>query len=86
MSRFRGRFATVEVGERITTTDYAKFAGELPGIDKATRKLGEPQTPASLAAVTEFVLEGLHLGKRLNKTPLDNRLSTGADPWCGEPG
>ena len=37
----------------------------------ATEKLGESNSAASRAAVLEFVLEGLHRGKRLNKTEMD---------------
>ena len=39
--------------------------------DAATEKLGESTSAASRAAVLEFVLEGLHRGKRLNKTEMD---------------
>ena len=70
VTRFDGGL-TIEVGERVAADDYRRAAGDLPGIERACRKLGEPQTPASTAAVTEFILEGLHLGKRLNKTVLD---------------
>ncbi|MFN2451580.1 MAG: magnesium chelatase [Candidatus Dormibacteria bacterium] len=66
----RGSF-TVEVGERTPTAAYADLARELPGIDRALQKLDEPRTPGSEAAVLEFVLEGLHLAKRLNKTAVD---------------
>jgi magnesium chelatase subunit I len=62
---------TVEVGPLMTAESYAPAIGELPGLDLARQKLDEPDTPQSRAAVLEFVLEGLHLGKRLNKTALD---------------
>jgi hypothetical protein len=51
---------------------YRQAIGELPGLDLARQKLDEPDTPQSMAAVLEFVLVGLHLGKRLNKTALDS--------------
>ncbi|HZB97461.1 MAG TPA: magnesium chelatase [Candidatus Sulfotelmatobacter sp.] len=66
----RGGF-TVEVGDHLPANAYRPSIDELPGIDKARQKLGEPATAASQAAVLEFVLEGLHLGKRLNKTAVD---------------
>ena len=34
-----------------------------------SQKLEAGESPATTAAALEFVLEGLHLGKRLNKTP-----------------
>ena len=66
----RGGF-TVEVGESLAANAYAGALGELPGVDAATQKLGESSTPASRVAVLEFILEGLHRGKRLNKTEMD---------------
>jgi len=39
---------------------------------KALReKLGESSSAGARAAVLEFILEGLHRGKRLNKTEMD---------------
>ena len=71
LQRFdRGGFA-VEVGEAVPLDSYRQLADDLPGVDRARQRLDEPATPASLAALVEFILEGLHLGKRLNKTELD---------------
>jgi len=50
---------------------YAQALTELGGVERARQRLGEPDTDAMRVAVLEFVLEGLHLGKRLNKTALD---------------
>jgi magnesium chelatase subunit I len=66
----RGGF-TVEVSDHAPSDSYEAAIRELPGIDKAISKLDEPSSAASRAAVLEFVLEGLHLSKRLNKTPID---------------
>jgi magnesium chelatase subunit I len=66
----RGGF-TVEVGDGLSSGAYAAALTELPGVDAAIQKLGEPSSAASRAAVLEFVLEGLHRGKRLNKTEMD---------------
>jgi magnesium chelatase subunit I len=66
----RGGF-TVEVGPLMPAEAYRSAVEELPGLDHARQKLGEPAGAASMAAVLEFVLEGLHLGKRLNKTALE---------------
>jgi magnesium chelatase subunit I len=66
----RGGF-TVEVGDGLSSAAYAAALTELPGVDAAIQKLGEPSSAASRAAVLEFVLEGLHRGKRLNKTEMD---------------
>jgi magnesium chelatase subunit I len=66
----RGGF-TVEVGDQHPIADYAQALTELGGVERARQRLGEPDTDAMRVAVLEFVLEGLHLGKRLNKTALD---------------
>ncbi|MGA8016492.1 MAG: magnesium chelatase [Candidatus Dormiibacterota bacterium] len=66
----RGGF-TVEVGPLMPVESYRPAIEELPGLERARQKLGEPGGLASMAAVLEFVLEGLHLGKRLNKTALE---------------
>src|ERR1700694_3660694 len=66
----RGGF-TVEIGDMLPTSAYSPDLHELPGIDKARQKLGEADSDTTRVAVLEFVLEGLHLGKRLNKTALE---------------
>ena len=66
----RGGF-TVEVGPLLSAEVYRQALEELPGLDRARQKLGEPSSPQSMAGVLEFVLEGLHLSKRLNKTALE---------------
>src|ERR1700726_1094018 len=66
----RGGF-TVEVGDQHTVAHYAQALTELGGVERARQRLGEPDTDAMRVAVLEFVLEGLHLGKRLNKTALE---------------
>jgi magnesium chelatase subunit I len=40
-------------------------------MEKGLRSLGLDKRPAATASGIEFVLEGLHLSKRLNKTQLD---------------
>ena len=71
LQRFEHAGFTVEVGDALSSAAYASALGELPGVDEATEKLGESTSAASRAAVLEFVLEGLHRGKRLNKTEMD---------------
>jgi len=44
---------------------------ELPGMEKALKSLGLDKRPALAASGVEFILEGLHLSKRINKTELD---------------
>jgi magnesium chelatase subunit I len=46
----------------------AQFGGEIEGLGRWMHALATPaEDPESAAAVLEFVLEGLHLGRRLNR-------------------
>jgi len=56
----------ITVSDGMPSADYVRQIGEARPLLKAVRKLGATD-PASTAAALEFVLEGLHLGKKLNK-------------------
>jgi len=56
----------VTVSDSMASADYAKQVGQLRPLQAAARKLGATD-PATTAAAVEFILEGLHLGKKLNK-------------------
>ena len=64
---------TVETGERVPSREYVHWMAELPGLGDAVRRLGilndaDPAAePALVACGVEFLLEGLHLQRRLNK-------------------
>ena len=64
---------TVETGERTPSREYVAWAREVPGLHDAVRGLGTfdvtdgAEEPAVLASAVEFLLEGLHLARRLNK-------------------
>jgi len=60
--------AVAEVGEEVSLARYAELVEKLPGLSGAVEALvGEEWTPATTASAVELVLEGLHLGRRLNK-------------------
>ena len=55
-------------GEDVASVDLAALVEEVPALRAAVADLiGGDESPAALAAAVEFVLEGLHLSKRLNK-------------------
>jgi magnesium chelatase subunit I len=56
----------IEVSDSMPADAYLKHLGQVRPLQAAVRKLGA-QDPASVAAAVEFVLEGLHLSKKLNK-------------------
>ncbi|MBV8444510.1 MAG: AAA family ATPase, partial [Candidatus Dormibacteraeota bacterium] len=71
VQRFDRGGLTVEVGDQMPASGYAEAIAELPGVDRARQKLDEPDSDQMRVAVLEFLLEGLHLSKRLNKTALE---------------
>ena len=64
----------VNAGDDISSSDYAALVEDVPAFSSALAALGyEPgdlENPALVASGIEFVLEGLHLSKRLNKEAL----------------
>lgn len=60
--------AVVHTGDDVPSTDLARLVEDVPALREAVRRLaGNDESPAAIAAAVEFVLEGLHLSKRLNK-------------------
>jgi len=55
-------------GEDIASVDLAALMQQVPALSAAVNSLAAgDESPAAVAAAVEFVLEGLHLSKRLNK-------------------
>ena len=65
VAAFDGGLA-VDTGDDVPSSAYAGFA-DLPGIKETLGDLEVGEAPAEVASAVEFVLEGLHLSKRLNK-------------------
>jgi magnesium chelatase subunit I len=65
VAAFEGGLA-VDTGDDVPSSAYAGFA-DLPGIKETLADLEVGEAPAEVASAVEFVLEGLHLSKRLNK-------------------
>ncbi|MFE9694990.1 magnesium chelatase [Micromonospora sp. NPDC005806] len=59
----------IETGELVSATELLRQVGTVPGLAKALDRLGlgDAPTPEEAAAGIEFVLEGLHLTRRLGK-------------------
>jgi magnesium chelatase subunit I len=71
-----GRFEDgeiVEVGEAVPASAYLRAMGDTPELGAALKRLQLPDRPEVKASVIEFLLEGLHLNKRLNKDELDGK-------------
>lgn len=57
----------VDVSDMMASTDYSGDNAALQGLDQAVEKLGSKTSPATVASAIEFILEGLHLNRKLNK-------------------
>ncbi|HEX6030529.1 MAG TPA: hypothetical protein VFY90_03790, partial [Tepidiformaceae bacterium] len=66
VNRFKAG-AAVEVGEMVPSDQYTKLMQQIDGLGEALQKIRATNSPAETAAGIEFLLEGLHLNKRLNK-------------------
>jgi magnesium chelatase subunit I len=66
---------TINTGEDVPSAEYAALVNDTPGLREALGDLGVGETPAGLASAIEFVLEGLHLAKRLNKDAVGARAT-----------
>jgi len=58
--------SAIQASDTMPSVEYVKQAAQMPGLRAAAAKLGATE-PAAVAAAMEFVLEGLHLSKKLNK-------------------
>jgi len=57
---------SVQVSDIMPAAEYARHAEKMPALRAAAQKLGGDGA-SGLASAVEFVLEGLHLSKKLNK-------------------
>jgi magnesium chelatase subunit I len=57
----------VATGDDVPSRDYLEVLSQLPALRPVVHQLAGSETPAAVASAVEFVLEGLHLSKRLNK-------------------
>ena len=69
------RGATMHVSPTLPSQEYVKQALQIPGMKGAVAKLGAAGNPAAIAAAVEFVLEGLHLNRKLNKERGESRAT-----------
>jgi magnesium chelatase subunit I len=63
----------IRTGESVSSRDYVRWMRETPGLPTAVGRLGVGESPAAVASAVEFLLEGLHLHRKLNK----DRAATG---------
>jgi magnesium chelatase subunit I len=65
----------VHTGEDVPSADYRDLMAKLDGLGAVLSDLEVGESPAGIASGIEFVLEGLHLTKRLNKDAVGTRAT-----------
>jgi magnesium chelatase subunit I len=61
------RGLSVQVGDDLSSMEYVTQLSRVGGLSKAIDRLHGRGNPATIASSIEFILEGLHLNRRLNK-------------------
>jgi magnesium chelatase subunit I len=67
------RGLNVQVGDDLPSMEYVNQLSKVGGLSKAVDKLNGRGSPASIASAVEFILEGLHLNRRLNKDEVNGK-------------
>jgi magnesium chelatase subunit I len=66
----------VHAGDDVVSADEAKLLSDIPALRQPVSALtGGDESPAAVASAVEFILEGLHLSKRLNKDAVGARAT-----------
>ena len=64
----------VEVGSTIPSTEYIKGLRKMDQMPEMIKRIEPSGDPAPVASAVEFVLEGLHLNRRLNRGHIDGKF------------
>jgi|WetSurMetagenome_2_1015567.scaffolds.fasta_scaffold68123_2 magnesium chelatase subunit I len=72
ITRFSSGF-TVEVSEVMGAKSYIKDLKDISGLAEAVKSIENSENPEAVAAAIEFILEGLHLSKRLNRSRIEGK-------------
>ncbi|HEV8053381.1 MAG TPA: sigma 54-interacting transcriptional regulator [Candidatus Limnocylindrales bacterium] len=67
LERFEEQGLEAVVGELVPSRAHGELAAAVPELSAAIARLDAGESAAGIASATEFVLEGLHLNRRLNK-------------------
>jgi magnesium chelatase subunit I len=74
IERFEDDGLDAEVGELVPARVHGELADAVPELRAAIARLDAGESAAGIASATEFVLEGLHLNRRLNKERRAGRI------------
>ena len=65
----------IHTGDDVSSAKYVEALASMPALRGPVMDLAGSETPAAVASAAEFVLEGLHLSKRLNKEASGGRAT-----------
>jgi magnesium chelatase subunit I len=65
---------SVQVSDSQPAMEYVNQLARVGGLRNAVAKLNGHGSPATVASAVEFILEGLHLNKRLNKDEVEGQI------------
>jgi magnesium chelatase subunit I len=72
VDRFNEGF-TAETSPMMDAKPYLDMVKKLHGLDNAVAKVNATEAASGVASAVEFILEGLHLNRKLNKTRVEGR-------------
>jgi magnesium chelatase subunit I len=72
LSRFSQGFNFV-VSDMMSARKYLRNVKAIPGMTEAIKVVADSERPEVIAAAVEFILEGLHLNKKLNKDKVQGK-------------
>jgi len=61
----------VETGSEKSSREYVEMVGQIEGLSAAVGRLGTNETPELIASAAEFIMEGLHLNRKLNRDQME---------------
>ncbi len=74
VTRFKAGLSA-EVADSLSSQKYVDMMKDIEGLSRAVSSLDPGENPAVVASAIEFVLEGLHLNKRLNKDRVAGKVA-----------
>ena len=74
VERFEEEGLEADVGELVPSRIHGELVNTVPELRSAIARLDAGESPAGIASAAEFVLEGLHLNRRLNKERRGGRI------------
>ena len=72
VAQFSGGFS-VEVSNTMSAKSYVRNIKEIMGLADVAKMVNDSERPEVIASDVEFILEGLHVNKRLNKTKVEGK-------------